>query len=146
MGCAVTRTVQEWTVHWNSRAVIDDPIEASGYCVDGVPVDAETYRAAVIEPWLDRLQLEPQHHVLDVGCGCGLLLEQLASRVQRAVGTDIGDVLLGTAPPTSPYPWYDPSELTTLLRSLPVRFAIEPQAEPKRAINVRHDVLVFKDR
>ena len=207
----MTRSVQEWTVHWDSRAVIDDPIEASGYCVAGVAVDAETYRSAVLEPWLDRLQLEPQHHVLDVGCGCGLLLEQLASRAQRAVGTDvsqeqlrryrgsaetyvcaaddlpfapeqfdriamvsvaqyfpsltyfeavvtalvtllrapgvllIGDVLLGTAPSSTRYRWYDPSELTTILGRLPVRFGIEAQPAPKRAINHRHDVLVFKD-
>jgi SAM-dependent methyltransferase len=90
----MTRSVQEWAAHWNARAVIEDPVARCGYCVDGVPIDAGLYRAAVIEPWLKRLELEAGHHVLDVGCGSGLLLREIEARVKRAVGTDISEAMV----------------------------------------------------
>jgi SAM-dependent methyltransferase len=88
------RTIAEWAAHWNAKAAIHDPIELNGYCVDGVPVDAELYRAAVIEPWLDRLELAPHHHVLEVGCGSGLLLREIEASVERTVGTDFSATLI----------------------------------------------------
>jgi|SRR5579862_5302741 len=88
------RTVEEWAEHWNSKAGIENPVELNGYCLDGVPIDLELYRAAVVDPTLDLLELEPHHHVLEVGCGSGLILREIEARVERTVGTDLSEALL----------------------------------------------------
>ena len=88
------KTVEEWTAHWNAKAGIENAIELTGYCIGGVPMSAEKYRAAVVEPCLELLELEPQHHVLEVGCGAGLLLREIEQRVERTVGTDVSDGLV----------------------------------------------------
>lgn len=82
------KTVEEWIAHWDAKAAIADPVELNGYCVDGKPIAYETYRRAVIEPWLALLELEPHHHVLEIGCGSGMMLEPIAGRVARCVGVD----------------------------------------------------------
>jgi SAM-dependent methyltransferase len=88
------RGVPEWTTHWDAKASIENPIEINGYCLDGVPVDPDTYRWAVVEPCLELLELEPSQHVLEVGCGTGLLLSEIEHRVERLVGTDISATML----------------------------------------------------
>lgn len=85
------QTVDEWAAHWNAKAGIENQIELNGHCVGGVPLDAGLFRQAVVEPWLERLELQPHHHVLEVGCGTGLMLGEVEARVQRAVGTDISE-------------------------------------------------------
>jgi ubiquinone/menaquinone biosynthesis C-methylase UbiE len=82
------KTVEEWTAHWDAKVSIADPVELNGYCVDGKPIALEAYRRAVIEPWLERLELEPHHQVLDIGCGSGLMLTEMERRVARCVGID----------------------------------------------------------
>jgi len=89
-----SRTLEDWTAHWNAKAGIENPVELNGYCVEGTPIEPELYRAAVIEPYLDRLELEPHHHVLEVGCGSGLVLREIEHRVERTVGTDFSRPLL----------------------------------------------------
>jgi SAM-dependent methyltransferase len=88
------RSPREWAAHWDAKAGIEDPIELNGYCCGGVPIAAETFAAAVIRPCLELLELEPQHHVLEVGCGAGLLLHEIERRVERAVGTDFSEALI----------------------------------------------------
>jgi len=87
-------TLEQWEAHWNSKADVEDPLELNGYCVGGVPISAELYRAAVIEPYLDRLELAAHHHVLEVGCGWRLQLREIEGRVERTVGTDFSEALL----------------------------------------------------
>ena len=82
------KTVEEWIAHWNGKTGITDPVELNGYCVAGKPIPYDTYRRAVIEPCLARLELEPHHHVLDIGCGSGLMLAEMAGHVTRCVGVD----------------------------------------------------------
>ena len=205
------RTVEEWTAHWDAKSGIEDPVELNGYCVAGVPLAAELYRKAVLEPVLERLELEPRHHVLEVGCGSGLLLREIEQRVERAVGTDIsealisryrgsaethvcaahelpfereefdrilmygvvqyfpgldyfsevvhelvtllrapgilviGDVLLGDQPEDTPYLWYDRRTLVGLLEPLGLPFSMQVQSRLKRTINLRYDVVIYKD-
>jgi SAM-dependent methyltransferase len=88
------RTVEDWAAHWNAKATIENPIELNGFCIDGVALDAGVYRRAVIEPWIELLDVSPEHHVLEVGCGSGQLLDELTSRAARTVGTDISEVLI----------------------------------------------------
>ncbi len=90
----MTRSVAEWTAHWDAKAEIENPIEINGYCVEGVAIDAETYLRVVVEPCLALLELAPDQHVLEIGCGTGLILRELEKSVTRAVGTDPSRVLL----------------------------------------------------
>lgn len=88
------RTVAEWIAHWDAKAAIEDPVELNGYCIGGAAIHRELYRAAVIDPWIERLELQAHHNVLDVGCGSGLLLREIESRVSKAVGADASEALL----------------------------------------------------
>jgi SAM-dependent methyltransferase len=88
------KSVGEWTAHWNDKAAIEDSIELNGYCLGGVPISSDQYRAAVLEPCLEALELAPRHHVLEVGCGTGLFLQALESRVERVVGVDPSERVL----------------------------------------------------
>ena len=45
---------------------------------------------------LKRLDLDADHHVLEIGCGAGLFLRELETMVQRVVGTDISQRLLSS--------------------------------------------------
>lgn len=88
------KTIDEWTAHWNGKSDIDDPVILNGYCVDGVPISRERYFEAVIDPLLARLELEPHHRVLDIGCGSGLTLGEIEKRVAVAIGTDFSMAML----------------------------------------------------
>jgi SAM-dependent methyltransferase len=206
-----TWSVEQWAAHWNAKAAIEDPSELNGYCIGGVPLDRERYEAAVVLPSLERLELEPNHHALEVGCGSGLLLSEIERRVERAVGTDvseamlrryrgsaetyvcaahelpfdgetfdrilmwsvahyfpdvdyfgdvvtklvtllrapgillIGDVPLGPQPPTTPYLWYERTDIARVLEPHGLPFSIAAQSRLKRAINLRYDIVVYKD-
>jgi SAM-dependent methyltransferase len=205
------KTVGEWTAHWNGKAGIENPVELNGYCLGGVPIDAELYRTAVIEPTLNLLELEPHNHVLEVGCGSGLILREIEGRVERAVGTDlseallarydgaaetilcaahqlpfegaqfdrilmssvihyfpdfgylrdvvmklvellrrpgilvVADALLGEQPPDTPYRWFSRREILELLEPLGLPFSIVAQSKLKRTINLRYDIVVYRD-
>jgi SAM-dependent methyltransferase len=202
--------VDEWAAFFNSYAEAEDPIGRAGYCVDGVPLDPQLHRAAVVEPWLEKAELEPHHHVLEVGCASGLLLREIEARVERAVGTDpaeaqlrryegsaetyvcaahelpfeeeqfdrilmasvapcfpsfayfrgvieslvrllrqrgialIADVPLGPQPQGTPYLWYEPMDIISVLEPLDVGFSIEAQSPLKRTINRRYDIALYK--
>ncbi len=92
------KTVSEWAAHWNAKAGIANPMELNGYCVGGVPIPAERYMEAVVRPLLERLELEPQHCVLDIGCGSGMTLLEIERRVAEAVGTDISQAMVDRYP------------------------------------------------
>ena len=57
----------------------------------------------------------------------------------------IGDVPLGPQPPTTPYLWYERTDLARKLEPLGLPFSIAAQSRLKRAINVRYDIIVYKD-
>ena len=207
----MTRSVEEWRAHWDAKAGIANPVELNGYCIGGVPIDLDLYRATLIEPVLRLLELEPQHHVLEIGCGSGLILREIEGRVERAVGTDlsetllnrydgtaetivgaahevpfegeqfdrilmssvihyfpdlvylrdvvlkllgllrrpgvlvIADALLGEQPAGTPYRWYSRGEIVNLLEPLGLPFSIAAQSRLKRQINIRYDIVVYKD-
>jgi ubiquinone/menaquinone biosynthesis C-methylase UbiE len=205
------KSVEEWTEHWDAKAGIEDPVELNGYCLGGVPIDFDVYRAAVIQPTLELLELEPQNHVLEIGCGSGLILREIEACVERAVGTDlskalldryagaaetvvcaahelpfegeqfdrilmssvihyfpdleylrgvvsqalkllgqpgilvIADALLGEQPPGTSYRWYTRREIVDLLDPIGLPYSIAVQPRLKREINLRYDIVVYKD-
>jgi SAM-dependent methyltransferase len=84
------RTLPEWVAYWDEQATgIEDEREANGYAVP-----PEKYRERFLAPYLELLELEPEHAVLDVGCGTGLLLRELESRAGRVVGADASPAML----------------------------------------------------
>lgn len=88
------KSVKDWENHWNSKGSIENPIEINGYCIGGKPISDELYYQAVIHPTIVLLELEPHHHVLDIGCGSGMFLREIEKKVKRCVGTDISQTLL----------------------------------------------------
>ena len=59
----------------------------------------ETEHRPIVEPTLKLMKLAPTDDVLDVGCGGGWLVREIASRVQqgRAVGMDVSDEMISRA-------------------------------------------------
>jgi SAM-dependent methyltransferase len=87
------RTPEQWRDHWSERAKIANPVEVNGYCREGKPYSDAEYFETVIEPLLNRLELEPRHRVLDIGCGTGTLLSEIEKRCAVSVGTDISPTM-----------------------------------------------------
>ncbi len=205
------RTVAEWIEYWDRKGGISDPIEMNGYCVGHRAISADVHRRVVVEPYLARLELQSHHHVLDIGCGSGLMLEALVGRVERCVGVEpsrtmaarykgraevygcaahelpfadesfdrilmasvahyfpstsyfeavvvralrllrrggiflIGDVPLGRTAPQSAYLFYGRRYLVRFFDRLGHPFSIAAQPAIKRAINLRYDIIVYKD-
>lgn len=57
-------------------------------------VPKKLHKEHFVEPILSILQLEPHHHVLEIGCGSGLLLKEIEPKVERLVGADISEKML----------------------------------------------------
>jgi SAM-dependent methyltransferase len=59
----------------------------------------ETEHRPIVEPTLELMHLEPTDAVLDVGCGGGWLVREIAGRVPqgRAVGIDVADEMIARA-------------------------------------------------
>lgn len=59
----------------------------------------ETEHRPIVEPTLELMRLGPADDVLDVGCGGGWLVREIAARVPlgRVVGIDVADEMIGRA-------------------------------------------------
>jgi len=90
----MVKSVDGWVRHWDAKSAIEDPVELNGYCVGGKPLAFETYRKAVIVPTVDRLEVEPGQSVLEIGCGSGLILNELERRGADCVGVDPSKAML----------------------------------------------------
>jgi ubiquinone/menaquinone biosynthesis C-methylase UbiE len=88
------KVVEYWKQHWNAKASINNLIELNGYCVNGVPIDADLYHKAVIHANIELLSINPNHHVLEVGCGSGLHLYEMEKITNHVVGVDLSEELL----------------------------------------------------
>jgi SAM-dependent methyltransferase len=84
----LVKTVDEWVRHWDAKVGIENPVELNGYCVGGVPLEFEAYREVLIDPSIARLEVEPGHTVLEIGCGSGQILQELERRGAECVGAD----------------------------------------------------------
>jgi SAM-dependent methyltransferase len=85
-----------WEEYWGNKPWTGSHREFNDYTWGkGMPlVSKELHRKHFVEPILSILKLEPQHHVLEIGCGSGLLLREIAPLVERLVGTDISETML----------------------------------------------------
>lgn len=64
---------------------------ASGYAENG------RFVATLAAPLLDMLAAQPGERILDIGCGDGVLTEQIASAGAQVTGIDLSDELLAAA-------------------------------------------------
>lgn len=75
-------TVEKWKLHWDNKKNIDSEIELNGYNIATGPLSKEVVHAAVIEPILQTLKLQPNHIFLEIGCGSGLILREVENIVE----------------------------------------------------------------
>ncbi len=61
--------------------------------------EMEREHTPIVRPVLERMLLEPDENVLDIGCGAGWLARQIAARVPegRVVGLDLSDKMVERA-------------------------------------------------
>lgn len=79
--------------HYNNKLTKND-FEALDYLIDGVPITFEYYQRMIINPIKENLAFESNDKVLDVGCGTGLVLKEIESKVESIEGIDISQNLL----------------------------------------------------
>lgn len=90
-----------WTSYWQDKEWKDSHFLLNDYAAKGVPVAPELHRETVLQPTLALLELEPEHEVLEIGCGSGIMLREIETRVKRAVGTDLSQAMLDRFPGAS---------------------------------------------
>lgn len=79
--------------HYDNKLTKND-FEALDYLIDGVPITFEYYQRMIINPIKENLNFESNDKVLDVGCGTGLVLKAIESKVESIEGIDISQNLL----------------------------------------------------
>ena len=79
--------------HYDNKLTKND-FEALDYLIDGVPITYEYYQRMIINPIKENLGFESNDKVLDVGCGTGLVLKEIESKVESIEGIDISQNLL----------------------------------------------------
>jgi SAM-dependent methyltransferase len=79
---------EKWHDIFNRRAEIyDDPLEISEYCWSGKTVDPE-YIDSRVEIIRNELELEKLYSLLEVGCGCNVLLAKLKDFTGECFGAE----------------------------------------------------------
>jgi len=88
-----TKSAAEWRAHWDTRAGVEDPIAAAGYCVAGKRI-SEAQSESYIQLWLSLLELRSDLSVLEVGFGTALILRRLERICSVAAGIDISPAMV----------------------------------------------------
>ena len=88
------KSVDEWTKHWDGKSAISNPVELNGYCIKGQPISWEMYEEAVVLPSINRLDISRGHSVLDIGCGSGLMMNEIEKTTHKIFGIDLSSKLL----------------------------------------------------
>jgi len=82
---------EKWLYYWNKHAELPSEIEVTGRRIP------RQQFAIIVDDVRTKLELEARDRVVDVGCGNGLILSQIARTCSRAVGVDFSGKLAGTA-------------------------------------------------
>ncbi len=93
--------MRDWRSYWRGRErlesnQLEDALRQVGKTELGVPIDAGQFEL-IAESIHAALELGPDDHVLDLGCGNGLLTQRIAGHVAGIQGFDISDTLIETA-------------------------------------------------
>lgn len=89
------KSVNEWTQHWDKKSTISNPVELNGYCVNAEPISWDLYKEAVVLPAINRLDISPGDSVLDIGCGSGLMMDEIEKITDKIFGVEPSKELLG---------------------------------------------------
>jgi ubiquinone/menaquinone biosynthesis C-methylase UbiE len=73
---------------WDASGKSKNPMEAIHFLVDGKPADERIYDD-IADEVSNRLSLNKDDNLLEVGCGNGLLIKRLENRVKSITGIDI---------------------------------------------------------
>lgn len=92
---------RDWRAHWSGTpaagsAETDDALRQVGKTVLGVPVD-DSQLDLIVHGIADRLELDSTDHVLDLGCGNGLITERIARVAGTVCALDVSPSLIGDA-------------------------------------------------
>ncbi len=91
------KTVEEWAQYYDAKdESIINPIELVEHCAGGVPFAEDVHRKAILEPVIEKLELEPHHEFLEIGCGSGLFLKAIEKKVKKSIGVDISKRMLNS--------------------------------------------------
>lgn len=88
-----SRSEKEIKKHYDSKISFNE-LEAQDYVIDNKPIAFSLYKKMVITPLIENLRFESNDKVLDVGCGTGLVLKAIESKVESIEGIDISQNLL----------------------------------------------------
>ena len=76
----------------------DDDLALNGYKAPGHPTYwKETVRKRLLNDIVKKMKLSPEQHVLDVGCGTGMILREIAPKVAHVTGVDFSAGMLAIA-------------------------------------------------
>jgi SAM-dependent methyltransferase len=94
-------TGRDWRSVWRSvgrapSGEVDDALRQVGKTVLGVPVPEEQL-AIIVAAITANLDLGPDDHVIDLGCGNGVLTERIARIVTSVEGVDVSSNLIEDA-------------------------------------------------
>jgi len=85
---------KNWLDFWDGCAEQkENPIEAVQYLKGEQPISEEEYKT-VIKLVGDYLKINPHEKVLEVGCGCGLILKEFAPKAQTVIGIDYSQQMI----------------------------------------------------
>jgi cyclopropane fatty-acyl-phospholipid synthase-like methyltransferase len=79
---------------WYNKKDATDAFAAMDYVLNGIPYTLEDYYQYVSDPVIKNLELNSSNHVLDIGCGVGVLIDIIAPLVKYIEGFDISSNLI----------------------------------------------------
>jgi SAM-dependent methyltransferase len=105
---------QSWADVYDRRAqVFDNPLDiCEFYCGEGHV--AENWLAGARDLIVNALQLQPTDRVLEVGCGCGVVMQTLLGRAAEFTGVDPAAKVLEKARATIPNARFEVSSAAAL--------------------------------
>lgn len=92
---------RDWRGYWSeveplASSDLEDALKQVGKTRMGVPVGPEQLDL-ILEAIADALALETTDHVVDLGCGNGIVSERIASQVESVLGVDVSPQLVNDA-------------------------------------------------
>lgn len=87
--------LKKWATHYDSKDAHErNRTKLADWLIKGIPMDEEWHREFVVMPALEKMELRPEHEVLEIGCGSGLFLTEIDKVVKRCVGADFSETIM----------------------------------------------------
>jgi len=90
-----SNVLKKWATHYDSKkATLSSRTELADWLIKGVPMDEAWFTRYIMQPALEKLELEESHDVLEIGCGSGLFLVEIDKLVRKCIGTDLSETMM----------------------------------------------------